>query len=110
MALLEPPSLPAPATAPQAKNPSETTQAIQSLQAGQQKVNEQLKAIQESLASDRANAKQLSDQVSTVSDKLTSQVNAVSDKLEGLRQSFASPPAASPAAPVPEPARRRGTR
>jgi hypothetical protein len=108
MALLEPYSLPAPA--PQAANPSGTTQAIQSLQASQQKVTEQLKAIQESLASDHANAKQLSDQVSMASDKLTSQVNAVSDKLEGLRQSFASQPAASAAAPVPEPARRRGTR
>jgi hypothetical protein len=106
MALLEPYSLPAPA--PQVTNPSGTTQAIQRLQAAQQEVTEQLKAIQESLASDHANAKQLSDQVSTVSDKLTSQVNSVSDKLEGLRQSFASQPAA--AAPVPEAARRRGTR
>jgi len=105
-ALLEPYSPPAPA--PQVTNPSGTTQAIQRLQAAQQEVTEQLKAIQESLASDHANAKQLSDQVSTVSDKLTSQVNSVSDKLEGLRQSFASQPAA--AAPVPEAARRRGTR
>jgi hypothetical protein len=96
---------PSPPPAPQATIPSETTQAIQDLQAGQQKAADQLQAIQQTLASDQANAKELSGQVSALSDKMTSQVNAISDKLEALRQSFGSQPPPSEA-----PARRRGSR
>jgi uncharacterized coiled-coil protein SlyX len=96
---------PPPAPPPQASVSDETTEAIRNLEAGQQKTADQLQAIQQTLASDQAQMKQLSDEVA-----------AVSDKLEALRQSFgssqqaarpatpASPPPAAPANP------RRGAR
>ena len=95
MALLIPRTPSAPASALPATIPPETTQAIADLRAGQQKAAEQLQAIQQSLALDEANAKQLSGQVSSVS-----------DKIEALRQSFASQQAAPPTLAVPANRRR----
>jgi hypothetical protein len=98
---------PPPAPPPQASVPNETTEAIRGLEAGQQKTADQLQAIQQTLASDQAQMKQLSDEVV-----------AVGDKLEVLRQSFASSqqaarpaaPAAAPASPVAPANPRRGAR
>ena len=95
---------PPPAPPPQASVSNETTEAIRNLEAGQQKTADQLQAIQQTLASDQAQMKQLSDEVA-----------AVSDKLEALRQSFASSQqAARPATPASPPAApanpRRGAR
>ena len=98
------PPPPPPAPPPQASVSNETTEAIRNLEAGQQKTADQLQAIQQTLASDQAQMKQLSDEVA-----------AVSDKLEALRQSFASSQqAARPATPASPPAApanpRRGAR
>ena len=95
---------PPPAPPPQASVSNETTEAIRNLEAGQQKTADQLQAIQQTLASDQVQMKQLSDEVA-----------AVSDKLEALRQSFASwQQAARPATPASPPAApanpRRGAR
>jgi septal ring factor EnvC (AmiA/AmiB activator) len=98
MALLAPSVQPvAPAIAPQATIPSETTQAIADLRTGQQKAADQLQAIQQTLAMDEANAKQLS-----------SQVGSVNDKIEALRQSFANQQATAPPEPSARVNRRRG--
>jgi septal ring factor EnvC (AmiA/AmiB activator) len=82
--------------------PDATSLAIRDLQASQQQVVHQLKALQETLSSDRADVKRLSDGVA-----------ALSAKLEALQQSFASapqqisPPLASPPAPAGQ---KRGAR
>jgi hypothetical protein len=92
----------APPPAPQVSVPTEITQAIHDLQAGQQNTAEQLQAIQQTMMTEQNNAKQLSSQVTTISDKLAT----VSDKMEALRQSFAS----QQAPPTPSAVRRSGTR
>jgi septal ring factor EnvC (AmiA/AmiB activator) len=98
MAMLAPRET-APPPAPQVSIPAEITQAIHDLQVGQQKTAEQLQAIQQAMTTDQNNAKQLSSQVTTISDKLATvsdKVATASDNMEALRQSFASqqvPPA-----------------
>ena len=75
---------------------------IRDLQASQQQVVDQLKALQETVSSDRADVKRLSDAVA-----------ALSAKLEALQQSFASAPQQTPAAPAPPPqptGQKRGAR
>jgi uncharacterized protein HemX len=59
--------------------PDPTAQAIHDVQTSLQQVVDQLRALQQTTTSDRAEMKRLSDQV-----------NALSEKLEGLQQSFAS--------------------
>ena len=82
--------------------PDATSLAIRDLQASQQQVVDQLKALQETVSSDRADVKRLSDGVA-----------ALSAKLEALQQSFASAPqqtsrpSASPPAPTGQ---KRGAR
>jgi peptidoglycan hydrolase CwlO-like protein len=82
--------------------PDATSLAIRDLQASHQQVVHQLKALQETASSDRADVKRLSDEVA-----------ALSAKLEALQQSFASahqeisPPLASPPAPTGQ---KRGAR
>src|SRR5271156_1911302 len=80
--------------------PDPTAQAIHDVQTSLQQVVDQLRALQQTTTSDRAEMKRLSDQV-----------NALSEKLEGLQQSFASSQQA-PVALVPtEPVRpKRGLR
>ena len=79
-----------------------TSLAIRDLQASQQQVVEQMKALQETVSTARANVKRLSDEVA-----------ALSAKLEALQQSFASahqqipPPAVSAPAPTGQ---KRGAR
>ena len=82
--------------------PDAISLAIRDLQASQQQVVDQLKALQETVSSDRADVKRLSDEVA-----------ALSAKLEALRQSFASAPQQTPAAPAPPPqptGQKRGAR
>src|SRR6266478_10087351 len=82
--------------------PDAISLAIRDLQASQQQVVDQLKALQETVSSDRADVKRLSDGVA-----------ALSAKLEALQQSFASahqeisPPLALPPAPTGQ---KRGAR
>ena len=82
--------------------PDATSLAIRDLQASQQQVVDQLKALQETVSSDHADVKRLSDEVA-----------ALSAKLEALQQSFASahqqnsPPSAPPPAPTGQ---KRGAR
>jgi peptidoglycan hydrolase CwlO-like protein len=82
--------------------PDATSLAIRDLQASQQQVVHQLKALQETVLSDRTDVKRLS-----------AEVAALSAKLEALQQSFASahqeisPPLVSPPAPTGQ---KRGTR
>ena len=80
--------------------PDPTARAIHDVQTSLQQVVDQLRALQQTTTSDRAEMKRLSDQV-----------NALSEKLEGLQQSFASSQQA-PVALVPtEPVRpKRGLR
>src|ERR1022692_2955873 len=68
------------ATAPP---PDPTAQAIHGLQTSLQQAVDQLKALQQTVSSDQAESKRLSDQV-----------NALSNKLGALQQSFASAPQA----------------
>ena len=89
--------LPQPGVA--ANPPNETAQAIKDLQTTEEKIVGQLQSVQQTLASEQAETKRLSDQVT-----------ALSDKLDALQQSFASArqqssPAPSP--PPPAPAKRR---
>src|SRR5258706_7128240 len=65
------------ATAPPPSDP--TAQAIHALQASLQQAVSQLRALQQTVSSDQAETKRLSDQV-----------NALSGKLEALQQSIAS--------------------
>jgi septal ring factor EnvC (AmiA/AmiB activator) len=75
--------------------PDATSLAIRDLQASRQQVTDQLKALQETVSSDRADVMRLPDEVT-----------ALSTKLESLQQSFASahqqtsPPSAPPPAPT----------
>src|SRR5258706_621316 len=82
--------------------PDATSLAIRDLQASQQQVVHQLKALQETVSSDRADVKRLSDEVA-----------ALSAKLEALQQSFASAhqQTSAPSAPPPAPTgQKRGAR
>jgi uncharacterized protein HemX len=97
-----PPEQPPADVAANASN--ETAQAIKDLQTAQQKIvgeleqriTGQLQSVQQTLASEQAETKQLSDRV-----------NALSSKLDVLQQSFASvQQQPSPALP-PAPAKRR---
>jgi uncharacterized protein HemX len=81
------------ATAPP---PDPTAQAIHDLQTSLQQAVDQLKALQQTVSSDQAESKRLSDQV-----------NALSNKLGALQQSFASAPQAPVALPPLEPARTK---
>jgi uncharacterized protein HemX len=81
------------ATAPP---PDPTAQAIRGLQTSLQQAVDQLKALQQTVSSDQAESKRLSDQV-----------NALARKLEALQQSFASAPQAPVALPPIEPARTK---
>jgi uncharacterized coiled-coil protein SlyX len=82
--------------------PDATSLAIRDLQASQQQIVDQLKGLQETVSSDRADVKRLSDEAT-----------ALSTKLEALQQSFASahqqtsPPSASPPTPTGQ---KRGAR
>ena len=87
------------ATAPPA---DPTAQAIHDLQTSQQQAADQLKALQQTLSSDRAEMKRLSDEVA-----------ALTGKIEGLQQSFASAqqtPAVQPTGAPKAEARRPITR
>ena len=82
--------------------PDATSLAIRDLQASRQQVTDQLKALQETVSSDRADVKRLSDEVA-----------ALSAKLEALQQSFASAhqQTSAPSAPPPAPTgQKRGAR
>ena len=81
------------ATAPP---PDPTAQAIHGLQTSLQQAVDQLKALQQTVSSDQAESKRLSDQV-----------NALSYKLGALQQSFASAPRAPVALPPIESARTK---
>src|SRR5258707_2470806 len=78
--------------------PDAISLAIRDLQASQQQVVDQLKALQETVSSDRTDVKRLSDEVA-----------ALSAKLEALQQSFASAhqQTSAPSAPPPAPARQK---
>ena len=88
-----------------AANPSnETAQAIKDLQATQQnivgeleqRITGQFQSVQQTLASEQAETKQLSDKVTVLS-----------SKLDALQQSFASVQQQPSPAPPPAPAKRR---
>ena len=89
----------APPQPPQANVSNETSQAIKDLQNTQQNIAGQLQSVQQTLASNQAETKRLSDQVT-----------ALSGKFDALQQSFAhvqqqSSPA--PSEPPPAPAKRK---
>jgi peptidoglycan hydrolase CwlO-like protein len=89
-----------------ANAPNETAQAIKDLQTTEQKIVEtteqkivgQLQSVQQTLASEQAETKRLSDQITTLN-----------GKLDALQQSFAAQQQSSPAPspPPPAPAKRR---
>jgi septal ring factor EnvC (AmiA/AmiB activator) len=82
--------------------PDPTAQAIHDMQTSLQQALDQLKALQQTVASDQ-----------TETNRLYGPVNALSGKLEVLQQTFASAqPAPAPVVPIgPEPARsKRGAR
>ena len=83
------------ATAPA---PDPTAQAIQALQTSQQQAADQLKALQQTVSSDRAEMKRLSDDVT-----------ALSAKIEVLQQSFASTQQAPAVQPTEPPRQKRAT-
>ena len=86
------------ATAPP---PDPTAQAIHDLQASLQQAIIQLRALQQTVSSDRAEIKRLSDDVT-----------ALTGKLEALQQSFASAqqaPAVQPVQPTEPPRQKRAT-
>jgi peptidoglycan hydrolase CwlO-like protein len=74
--------------------PDATSIAISDLRASQQRVFDQLKALQEAISADQANVKRLSDEV-----------EALNSKLEGLQPPFASAhhQISPPSAPAPTP-------
>jgi septal ring factor EnvC (AmiA/AmiB activator) len=74
--------------------PDPTVLAIQELQTSLHQVADQLKAVQQTVSSDRADTKQLSDRV-----------RALSEKLEAVQQSFTSMQQAPAVALPAEPAR-----
>jgi peptidoglycan hydrolase CwlO-like protein len=82
-----------------ANAPNETAEAIKDLQTTEQKIVGQLQSVQQTLASEQAETKRLSDQITTLN-----------GKLDALQQSFASAQqqsSAAPSAPPPAPAKRR---
>jgi septal ring factor EnvC (AmiA/AmiB activator) len=83
------------ATAPP---PDPTAQAIYALQTSQQQAADQLKALQQTVSSDRAEIKRLSDDVT-----------ALTGKLEVLQQSFASAQQAPAVQPTEPPRQKRAT-
>jgi peptidoglycan hydrolase CwlO-like protein len=84
------------ATAPPPPDP--TAQAIHDLQASLQQAVSQLRALQQTVSSDQAETKRLSDQV-----------NALSGKLEALQQSIASAQQAPAFQPTEPPRQKRAT-
>jgi hypothetical protein len=77
-----------------------TAQSIQDLQTSLQQAVDELKALQQTVLSNRSETQQLSDQI-----------NALSGKFEALQQSFASAQQAPVAVPPTDPARpKRGAR
>ena len=83
------------ATAPP---PDPTAQAIHDLGASLQQAVSQLRALQQTVSSDRAEIKRLSDDVT-----------ALTDKLEALQQSFASAQQAPAVQPTEPPRQKRAT-
>jgi uncharacterized coiled-coil protein SlyX len=87
-----------------ANTPNETAQAIKDLQAAQQnivgeleqRITVQLQSVQQTLASEQAETKQLSDKVTVLS-----------SKLDALQQSFASAQQLPSPVPPPAAAKRR---
>jgi uncharacterized protein HemX len=76
--------------------PDPTAQAIHGLQTSLQQAVDQLKALQQTVSSDQAESKRLSDQIT-----------GLARKLEALQQSFASAPQAPVAPPPIEPAKTK---
>jgi peptidoglycan hydrolase CwlO-like protein len=83
------------ATAPP---PDPTTRVIHDLQASLQQADSQLRALQQTVSSDRAEIKRLSDDVA-----------ALSGKLEAQQQSFASAQQAPAVQPTEAPRQKRAT-
>jgi uncharacterized coiled-coil protein SlyX len=86
------------ATAPPPPPPDPTAQAIHDLQASLQQAVSQLRALQQTVSSDRAEIKRLSDDVT-----------ALTGKLEALQQSFASAQQAPAVQPTEPPRQKRAT-
>ena len=86
------------ATASPPPPPDPTAQAIHDLQASLQQAVSQLRALQQTVSSDRAEIKRLSDDVS-----------ALTGKLEALQQSFASAQQAPAVQPTEPPRQKRAT-
>ena len=78
--------------------PDPTAQAIHDLQASLQQAVSQLRALQQTVSSDRAEIKRLSDDVT-----------ALTGKLEALQQSFASAQQAPAVQPTEPPRQKRAT-
>jgi uncharacterized coiled-coil protein SlyX len=78
--------------------PDPTAQAIHDLQISLQQGVDQLKALQQTVSSDQAEAKRLSDQV-----------NVLSSKLEALQESFVSAQQAPAVQPTEPPRQKRAT-
>jgi uncharacterized protein HemX len=76
--------------------PDPTAQAIRGLQTSLQQAVEQLKALQQTVSSDQAESKRLSDQI-----------NGLARKLEALQQSFASAQQAPAVQPTEPPGQNR---
>ena len=87
-----------PAKEHKAAAPDPTTQAIHDMQTSLQQALDQLKAIQQTVLSDRAEIKRLSDDVA-----------ALTGKLEVLQQSFASAQQAPALQPTEPPRQKRAT-
>src|ERR1700730_4818439 len=85
-------------TAPPPPPPDPTAQAIHDLGASLQQAVSQLRALQQTVSSDRAEIKRLSDDVT-----------ALTDKLEALQQSFASAQQAPAVQPTEPPRQKRAT-
>lgn len=89
-----------PAKVYKAPAPDPTTQAIHDLQTSLQQVVDRVKALQQTVSSDQAEKKRLSDQV-----------NALSGKLEAFQQSLASAQRAPSAVlPMEQAPPKRGAR
>jgi len=85
-------------TAPPPPPPDPTAQAIHDLGASLQQAVSQLRALQQTVSSDRAEIKRLSDDVT-----------ALTGKLEALQQSFASAQQAPAVQPTEPPRQKRAT-
>jgi uncharacterized coiled-coil protein SlyX len=86
------------ATASPPPPPDPTAQAIHDLQASLQQAVSQLRGLQQTVSSDRAEIKRLSDDVT-----------ALTGKLEALQQSFASAQQAPAVQPTEPPRQKRAT-